>query len=294
MYDTIIIGAGPSGLTAALYLLRANKKVLILESNTYGGQIINATDIENYPGIMNISGFDFATNLYNQVMNLGGNIKYEKVIDVDDSVHTENNQYEAKTIIIAAGLERRKLNIEDEDRLVGKGISYCATCDGNFYKDKIVAVIGGGNTAFEEAIYLSDIASKVYLIHRNSNFKAEDKYIENVKSKNNIEIMTDKEVIKLIGDDKLKQIGLNDNSILDVDGLFVAIGQIPKSEIFKKVVDVDEYGYILTKDDVCTKTKNVFAIGDIRKKELRQLTTSVSDGAIAAKKVIEYLKMGEI
>ncbi len=184
MYDVIVIGAGPAGLTSALYLKRANKTVLVLESKNYGGQIINANYIENYPGIEKITGFDFATNLYNQVLNLGAEIKFETVIKIEDdkTVITKDNKYKGKAIIIATGALKRKLNLKNEEEFIGKGISYCATCDGNFYKNKIVAVNGGGNTALEDAIYLSNIVSKVYLIHRRNEFRAENKYLEELKN----------------------------------------------------------------------------------------------------------------
>ena len=184
MYDVIIIGAGPAGLTSALYLRRANKKVLVLEAKNYGGQIVNANKIENYPAIESISGFDFATNLYNQVKKMEAEIKFETVVRIEDekTVITNNNEYKAKAIIIATGSTNRKLNIEKEKDFIGKGISYCASCDGNFYKDKIVAVNGGGNTALEDALYLSDLASKVYLIHRRDEFKGEDIYLDKLKN----------------------------------------------------------------------------------------------------------------
>ena len=198
MYDLIIIGAGPAGLTSAIYALRANKKVLILEAKNYGGQIIDANLIENYPGIPKISGFDFATNLYNQVKDLGGIIKLEKVIKVseDKIVTTKENEYQAKAIIISTGVDKRKLNLPKEDELIGKGISYCATCDGNFYRNKIVAVVGGGNTALEDALYLSNISTKVYLIHRRDSFKGDDKTLELLKNKDNVEFILKSSVTK--------------------------------------------------------------------------------------------------
>ena len=183
MYDIIIVGAGPAGLTSALYALRANKKVLILEANTYGGQIINASQIENYPAIEKISGYDFATNLYNQVQKLGVEIKYETVLHIekDKTVQTNKGKYQAHAIILATGAKNRKLNIKNEEKFVGKGLSYCATCDGNFYKNKIVAVNGGGNAAIEDALYLSDIAKNVYVIHRRDTFRAEEMYLQKLK-----------------------------------------------------------------------------------------------------------------
>ena len=193
MYDVIIIGSGPAGLTAAIYLSRANKNVLVLEGNSYGGVIINTPLIENYPGCMNISGYDFANNLYEQAKKLGCEIVFEMAISIKTGrikeVITNKNSYKTKSIIIATGSTNRKLGLRCEDEFVGKGISYCATCDGNFYKGKIVAVVGGGNTALEDALYLSNIAQKVYLIHRRDTFRAFDKTIDLLSKKNNVEFV---------------------------------------------------------------------------------------------------------
>ncbi len=252
MYDIIIIGAGPSGMSAALYALRANKKVLLLEKKCFGGQIINASNIENYPALPNVSGYDFATNLYNQIKSLGVILKYEEVLEVTDKkeVITTKDTYKGKNIIIATGLKKRKLNLENEDKLLGRGISYCATCDGNFYKNKNVAVVGGGNTALEDALYLSNIASKVYLIHRRDNFRGEKKLISEVKEKNNIELILNSNITKIIGEDNLNSIEITDNrnniSKLEIDGLFIAIGNIPDNNRFKNIIDLDENGYIKT------------------------------------------------
>ena len=291
MYDCIIIGAGPAGLTSALYLRRANKKVLLLDSKGYGGQIINASKIENYPSIKLISGFEFATNLYNQVIDLGAEAKIETVLKIEDdkTVITNNNNYKTKSIIIANGVQNRKLNLPNENKLLGKGISYCATCDGNFFKNKIVAVNGGGNTAVEDAIYLSSIATKVYLIHRRDEFKAEQKYIDEIKKIPNVEIITNSNITSINGDIKLESITLNNNKNIDVDGLFIAIGQIPNNNIFNNIVDIDEYGYIISNNEVYTKTNGIFVAGDTRQKEFRQIETATSDGAIAASSVIKYL-----
>ena len=183
MYDIIIVGAGPAGLTAALYAGRANKKILVLEAKAYGGQIVSAHEVSNYPGIQSISGIDYATNLYNQVIDLGVEVKFETVLSITDDkeVTTNKEKYQAKAIILATGAENRKLRIENEEEFVGKGVSYCATCDGNFYKGKDVAVVGGGNSALEDALYLSDIVSKVYLIHRRDEFRGEAKLISDRK-----------------------------------------------------------------------------------------------------------------
>lgn len=296
MYDIIIIGAGPAGLTAALYALRANKKVLVLEAKSYGGQIINADKIENYPGIMSISGFDYATNLYNQVKNLGVELKYETVIQIekDKKIVTNKNEYQGKSIILATGAENRKLELEKETYYIGKGVSYCATCDGNFYKEKTVAVVGGGNTALEDALYLSKLASKVYLIHRRDSFRGEEKYIEELKNQKNVEIITNSNVTKLNGLEKLESIDVKDNQgnikEIKVDGLFIAVGQNPKNEIFKNIIHLDNRGYIISEDGVHTNIEGIYVAGDARVKTLRQLTTAVADGSIAATTAISEMK----
>ncbi len=294
MYDAIVIGAGPAGLTSALYLGRANKKVLVLEAKNYGGQIINAYNIENYPGIKKINGYDFATNLYEQVESLGVDIIYEEVIKItkDKEVMTRNHTWKSKTIIIATGTTNRKLNLEGEDRFLGKGISYCATCDGAFFKGKEVAVCGGGNTALEDALYLTNIASKVYLIHRRDTFRGEDRYLEEIKDKHNIEIIVNTNIIGLEGEQSLKGLILKDQSgkthHLDVQGLFIAIGQDPQSTLFKDILDMDANGYVQSADCL-TKVSGIYVAGDVRSKELRQLTTAISDGSICANMAIKEM-----
>ncbi len=297
-YDIIIIGAGPAGLTSAIYAKRAGKTVLVLEAKAYGGQIINTLDIENYPGEEHISGFDFATKIYNQAKNLGADIKFEKVVDINDlgqekEIVTTKNTYKAKAVIIATGSENRKLGLPNEDELVGKGISYCATCDGNFYRKKTVAVVGGGNTALEDAIYLCDLAEKVYLIHRRDEFRGEESTINRLKEKSNIEFIYDSNVTKLNANDKLESIEVTnkDGSIktVEVDGLFVAIGRIPENQNFAKIIDLDDTGYIISNENCHTNTNGIFVAGDNRVKELRQLVTATSDGAIAAVEAVKYL-----
>ncbi|MFV0275539.1 MAG: thioredoxin-disulfide reductase [Bacilli bacterium] len=292
MYDCLIIGAGPAGLTAALYAARANKKVLVIEKNSYGGQIINTTEIENYPGIEKISGFDFATNLYNQVKNYNVDIKFETVLSIDKNktVTTNKNVYEAKSIVIATGVQNRKLELENERKLIGRGISFCALCDGNFYKDKTVAVVGGGNTAVEDAIYLSNVAKKVYLIHRNENFKCENRYLQEAKNIDNVEIITNANVEFINGKDFLENIDIkiNNENIhnLEIDGLFIAIGQVPNNKIFKNVINIDKKGYIISDENLETNIKGIFVAGDTRVKKYRQLTTATSDGTIAVSNAI--------
>ena len=297
MYDIIIIGAGPAGLTAALYALRANKKILIFEAKSYGGQILNAAKVENYPGIESISGFDYATNLYNQVKKLGGEIKYDMVTKVTENkeVYTNTEKYEAKAVIIATGSSNRKLNIENEKEFVGKGISYCATCDGNFFKNKTVAVIGGGQTAIDDVIYLSNIVNKIYLIYRGEELNSNLNKLDEIKKISNLEIILNTNVSKLIGDDILRSVEITNNNSnitkLDIDGLFIAIGQEPKNVMFSNVVDLNDKGYIETPDGVHTKTKGIYVAGDTRVKELRQLTTAVSDGSVAATVAIKEMNL---
>ena len=296
MYDIIIIGAGPAGLTAAIYARRANKKVLVLEAKSYGGQIINANNVENYPGFVSISGFDLATNMYNQAKELGAEIKFETAIhiDKDKKVTTNKDTYAAKAIILATGAENRKLNIPDEEDYVGKGISYCATCDGNFFKNKIVAVVGGGNTALEDAIYLSNIAKKVYLIHRRDNFRGEARYLSEIKKKDNIELILNSNVTRLIGKNILEKIIVtdkdNNTNEIEINGLFIAVGQSPKNEIFANIIKINDYGYIESDDGVHTNIEGIYVAGDNRVKVLRQLTTAVSDGSIAATTAIKEMR----
>ena len=296
MYDIIIVGAGPAGLTAALYALRANKKVLVLEAKSYGGQIINANKIENYPGLPNVSGFDYATALYNQVKDFGGEIKFETVVRVeeDKKVITNKDKYQAKAVILAIGVENRKLGIDREIEMVGKGISYCATCDGNFYKEKDVAVIGGGNTALEDALYLSDIASHVYLIHRRNELRGEKMYQTMLKDKENIELILDANVTKILGEDVVSGIEVTFNSgekkEIAVSGIFIAVGQEPNNEVFKNVATLNKNGYIESDDGVHTNVEGIYVAGDARVKDLRQLTTAVADGSIAATVAIKEMR----
>lgn len=294
MYDIIIIGAGPAGLTSALYARRANKSVLILEKKAYGGQIINTPIIENYPALPNVSGYDFATNLYNQVMSLDTEIKYEEVIDIkNDTIITDKSSYKAKKIIIATGTKNKSLNI-GEERYIGKGVSYCATCDGNFFKKEKIAIVGAGNTALEDAIYLANIAEKVYIIHHNQNIRGEIKYQEEIGKIDNIEYILDSEVIKIEGNEKVENITIKNKdgqeNKLYVSALFIAIGQIPESNIFKNIIECDNEGYIKSIDNLHTSNKNILVAGDVRDKSIRQLTTAVSDGTIAATIAIKEME----
>lgn len=297
IYDIIIVGAGPAGLTASIYGVRAGKKVLVLEGNSFGGQIINTIDIENYPANSHISGFDFANNLYKQSINLGVEIKFEKVIKIKNSkikeIVTAKNKYYGKAIILACGCTNRKLGIPNENELVGKGVSYCATCDGNFYKNCDVAVVGGGNTAVSDAIYLSNIASKVYIIHRKNELRADEKDVNILKSKKNVEFILNSNIIKIYGDNKLKGIEVDTQSKknkIDISGLFIAVGHVPLNDCFKDLIKVNDNGYVISNEKCHTNRKGIFVAGDVRSKEVRQLVTATSDGAIAAMEAVKYLK----
>lgn len=299
MFDLIIVGAGTAGLSAAIYGVRAGKSVLVLEGAAYGGQIINTPEIENYPGIKKISGFEFATNLYNQAKELGAEIRFEKVLSVQEKnghkiVVTKDKGYEAKAVILATGAKNRNLGIEKEQELVGKGVSYCATCDGMFYRGKVVAVNGGGNTAVEDATFLSEYVEKVYIIHRRDSFRADKAEVDRLVARKNVELVLNSTIKALESDAS----GLTGILVVDkdgkerriqVDGLFVAIGQAPDNEAFRNEVDLDSKGYISAGEDCATKTEGIFTAGDCRTKAVRQLATAASDGAIAALSAVNYI-----
>jgi thioredoxin reductase (NADPH) len=298
MLDIIIIGAGPSGLTASIFAKRSNKSVLVFESSSYGGQIINTLKIDNYPANPGISGYDFATNLYNQTKELGVEFKFERVIDIknyDDykEVITSKNVYKCKSIIIATGLTNKNLNIPGEKELIGRGVSYCATCDGSFYKGKEVCVVGNLNTSLESAIYLSDLASKVYLVNRKNDFRAEESLVSELEKRSNIIVIENSKITKINGTNKLESINiLNDNgeeSTINIAGLFISVGRTPQNDFIKSLVKTDESGYIISGEDCHTNIDGIFASGDNRVKKLRQLVTACSDGAIAASEAIKYV-----
>lgn len=304
MYDIIIIGAGTAGLSAAIYGVRAGKKVLILEEKNYGGQIINSPEIENYPGIRKISGYEFAKNLFEQATELGAEYRQERVTGIKDNgekkqvlskaASGEEKNYETRTVILATGVKRRMLGVEREEELVGAGVSYCATCDGMFFRGREVAVVGGGNTALEDAMFLSGYCKKVYVIHRREEFRGEDKMVQNLKEKENVTFLLNSVVTKLQGDKMLEGILLKDvrtgkEQDLKVSGVFVAIGQIPDNEAFADLVETDETGYIQASEDCETKVPGIYTAGDCRTKAVRQLATAASDGAVAALAACEYM-----
>lgn len=293
MYDVIIIGGGPAGLTSALYLLRADKKVLILEKENIGGQITSSSKVANYPGFGEISGMELISNLYNQVVNLGGEVVLEEALEIDDdnTVITDCGKYKAKAIILAVGSKNKVLGIEREDEFVGRGISFCVSCDGAFYQGKTVAVVGGGNSAISEALSLADICSKVYTIQKDDNLTCEEVLKEKLKVKDNIEIFYNSEVVSYLGDNDIKGIVVKtiDGEIkLDVEGIFLAIGLVPSTSFIADLLTLDKNNYILS-DDTLTDKTGIFVAGDCRSKKYRQLTTAVSDGTVAALNAINYL-----
>ncbi|MBQ1328488.1 MAG: thioredoxin-disulfide reductase [Eubacterium sp.] len=301
MTDVIIIGAGPAGLAASIYVQRSGKQALLLEAGAFGGQIINTAEIENYPGIKKISGFDFAMSLYEQATGLGAKIIYEKADKIEDkgeykTVYTASGKtYDAKTVIIATGAKNRHLMLDKEEAFTGKGISYCATCDGAFYKGKEVAVNGGGNTAIEDALFLSNYCSKVYIIHRREEFRGDESSLELLKNKENVSFILNSNIIKILGEERLSGIRVKNNKTeeerdIDISGLFIAIGQEPDNKGFINVVDVNEAGYVEATEELVTKTPGIFTAGDCRIKEVRQLATAVSDGAVAGLKACQYIK----
>ena len=298
MYDIIIIGAGPAGLTAAIYACRANKSVLVLEKGSFGGQITYSPKVENIPGFASLTGNEFADKLVEQALALGAEIEPTEVFSVRDgatkTVVTEDGEYEAKAVIIATGAKHRLLGLEKEQEFIGNGISFCAVCDGAFHKNQDVAVIGGGNSALQEAILLSDIASKVYVVQNLDNLTGEKKLCDQLYAKENVEVITGSVVKTLKGDSDLTGIVIektSDNSTreLDVAGMFVAIGLIPQNENFAELMNLDSYGYADTDESCTTKTEGIFVAGDCRKKKIRQVTTAASDGAVAALAACDYI-----
>ncbi len=292
MYDIIVIGAGMAGLTAALYGARAGKTVLVLEENMIGGQIINSPEVENYPGIVHISGFQLIAELRRQAEDAGAEIVElgaERVEERDwhPAVITGEGVKEARTVILATGVVKRKLGLEREEELVGRGVSYCAVCDGAFYKGKTVAVIGGGNTALEDTLFLAEYCKRVWLIHRRDQFRGESRLVNLLMKKENVQFVLESTVVGLAGEERLEAIrvrNLRTNVIdeLSVAALFVAVGQIPQNERFADLVPLDSHGYIRAGESCRTDAPGIFAAGDCRSKEIRQLVTAAADGAVAA------------
>lgn len=285
-FDCIIIGAGIAGLTSAIYLKRAGKNVVIIEKSMPGGQILKTNSIKNYPGFLEIDGFSLIRKILDQIDNLQIEIIKEEVTEIKNKflVITDKNTYLAENIILASGRKPRILGLQNEEKLIGKGLSFCASCDGALYKNKSVAVVGGGNTAFEEALYLSNICSKVILIHRNENYRAEEYLIRELKQKENVTFAPNEIITKLnTQNDVLSAIQTNKNKY-EISGLFVAIGQIPG------IIKIDsletDNGYIKVNNKMETNIKGIYACGDCIKKDVYQLTTAAAEGTIAASSII--------
>lgn len=299
MYDMLIIGAGPAGLTAAIYGQRAGKKTLLIDETGFGGQIVNTPEVENYPGLKKVSGLEFAQSLYEQATSFGAEIVYEKAVAICDNgkektVKTGNGEYTGRAVILATGAKNRPLGIADEEKFVGSGLSYCATCDGAFFRGRDVAVIGGGNTALEDAEVLSAIARKVYLVHRRDSFRGEAAAVARLTEKENVELVLDSVPEGLLGNMMIsglsvRNVKTGETRNLQVQGVFVAIGQIPDNGAFAEVVELDEKGYIRAEESCETGRPGIFTAGDCRTKKVRQLTTAASDGAVAALAAADYI-----
>jgi thioredoxin reductase (NADPH) len=293
MYDCIIIGGGPAGITAGIYCQRANLKTIVFEKETVGGQIASSPLVENFPGFKSISGVELANNFYEQAESLGLPIEIEEVLEIIpgkiNKVVTDMGEYEAKTIILATGAKYRLLGLPNETNLIGKGISFCTSCDGAFYKGKDVAVIGGANSAVTNALYMSNLCNKVYLIYRGNKLKCEEVLKDKLEAKDNVEIIYNANVKEIIGEEELEKIILDNNRELTINGMFISIGMDAETKLVKEMLPLSEKSYVLS-DDCTTTNSNIFVAGDCREKKVRQLTTAVSDGAVAATNVIKYIE----
>lgn len=292
MYDLIIIGAGPAGLTAGIYAKRANLKTLILEKESIGGQIASSPLVENYPGLSSVSGAELANNFFEQAMNLGVDFEIEEVLKIEDGdikkVITDQNTYEAKAIIVATGAKYKRLGLDNEEDLIGNGVHFCASCDGAFYKDKVVAIIGGANSAIQNAIFLSSICKKIHLVFIKEDLDCENALKDILNTKKNIKKYPKSTVTKLIGD-PLCKIEINNKEEIDVDGVFVSIGMDANTSLVKDLLDLNSYNYVVS-NDCLTNKKGIFVAGDCRSKNIRQVTTATGDGTIAAIQAIKYLE----
>ncbi|MCC0636310.1 MULTISPECIES: thioredoxin-disulfide reductase [unclassified Clostridioides] len=301
MVDIIVIGAGPAGLTSAIYAMRAGLSVTVFEKSIYGGQVASTSEVENYPAVQKISGIEFSTNIYNQAVDQGVDIQFDEVerISLEGKVKivkTASGEHKAKAVILANGVERRKLGCVGEKEFTGKGVSYCATCDGAFFKNKEVAIVGGGNTALEDALFLANNCTKVYLIHRRDDFRGEEVLEKSVKARKNIEILYSHGVEKIEGEKTVSRIEVKDlkteeKRTIDVSGIFIAIGLKPNNKMFENVLELDEGGYIVSDESCTTSVEGVYVAGDNRTKFLRQIITAASDGAIAAVQAANYINV---
>ncbi len=302
LYDIIIIGEGISGMTAGIYARRAGAEVLILEKGAVGGQAALTYEIGNYPGFKNISGIELVTTIQQQVLALGVEIRYAKVLEIQDgyikTVKTKDTEYHCKAIILCLGASPKNLGLPNEDKLLGRGISYCAVCDGAFYRGKTVAVIGGGNAAAEDALYLSHLASKVHLIYRSGSMKAQEFLFEQIldaEKSGKIELHSNCEVVHIDGTSKVEKITMlnkmsGENTVLDVDGIFIAVGRFADTGWLQGLVETDKNGYIVVDERKRTNVAGIYAGGDCTNTKLRQLVTASADGAIAATNAYEYAK----
>ena len=299
MYDIIIVGGGPAGLTAATYALRAGKTALIIERGAFGGQMTFSPKIENFPSVISASGNELADKMVEQVLNLGGEFEIDEVMGIRDNgntktVITADREFECLSVILANGVKHRMLGIEGEEELVGDGISFCAVCDGAFYKGKSVAVIGGGNSALQEAILLSEGCTNVTVVQNLSKLTGEARLADILYAKENVEIVCDTVVESFItdcgfGGVNLKNTVTGEAFSLKCDGVFVAIGQVPENKPFEDLAELNEYGYIISDESCVTKTSGVFVAGDCRTKAIRQVTTAAADGSISALAAIKYI-----
>lgn len=297
MYDIIVIGGGPAGLTAAIYARRANKSVLVIEKGSFGGQITFSPKVENIPGFSEVTGNEFAEKLVEQALGLDAEVECAEVLEIKQgdvkTVVTDSGEFEAKTVIVATGAKHRMLGLPREEEFVGEGISFCAVCDGAFYAGRDVAVIGGGNSALQEAILISDLANKVYVVQNLDFLTGEQKLQEKLTAKENVEIILGHTVKGIIGDTTLTGITIadsNDNEKqLDIDGMFVAIGLIPQNEAFEGIINLDERGYVTSDENCLTNADGIFVAGDCRSKKIRQVATAAADGAVAALAACDYL-----
>ena len=301
MYDIGIIGGGTAGLTAAIYGQRAGKQTIVLEGKIYGGQIASSPRVENYPGVASISGSDFSTNLLQQAQALGAETRQDRVTEVSGEegawvIHTGSGEIVCKSVIIATGVVPRKLGLEGESRLEGMGVSYCATCDGAFFRNMPVAVIGGGNTALEDAEFLSNTSSQVYLIHRRDEFRGEEALVNVLRNKENVEFVLSATPKAINGMEYVEELVVNElktggERSLEVAAVFIAVGHIPMNQTYASLVELDEYGFINANETCHTSQAGIFTAGDCRTKEVRQLTTAAADGAVAALAAIKYLAL---
>lgn len=302
IYDVVIIGGGPGGYTAALYAARANLTVLLLEKLTPGGQMGTTDVIDNYPGFPEgINGFELAMQMKQGAERFGVETKLSEVLSVDlkgavKQIRTADGTYQAKTVVLASGAHPRELGLAEERELRGRGVSYCATCDGMFYRGKTVVVVGGGNTAAADVLYLSKLCKKVYLVHRRDTLRASKVYLDPLQKAENVEFVWDSEVQEILQDGKIQGVLVRnkksgEKTELSCDGLFVAVGYLPNTGLFRSQVETDEAGYVLADETTRTSLPGVYAVGDLRRKPLRQVVTAAADGAVAAHFIEEYLSI---